>query len=115
MEAIAKGYVLRNDDGARQEFTIWQIARDAVELQCDASGSKIVIQVELIAGYEILKAIERKTGCLAKIDYSRSRLTWSGLRPYAVMQHYRQEPRYDGVELNRSSVTVLKVETTACG
>jgi len=71
MDAIAKSYVLRNDDGARQEFTIRQIARDAVELRYDASGSKIVIQVELIAGYEILKAIERKTRCLKKIDYSR--------------------------------------------
>jgi hypothetical protein len=77
---IARGYVLRNDNGVQQPFTVRQVALDAVELRYDCSGKTILLRVDRMAGNEVLEAIERKTGCLAKIDYAQSRLTWSGMR-----------------------------------
>lgn len=80
---IAKGYLQASPDDAQQNFTLWLIAEDAVELRYDASGGKRVIQADVIAGYEITEAIKKKTGCeVVKLDYARSRLTWSGgIRP----------------------------------
>jgi hypothetical protein len=65
---LGPGQLLNATSGSTiQDFDVYRVAEDAIDVVFAASGIKVRIPVERLAKYEIGRAIERKLGGKAKV------------------------------------------------
>jgi hypothetical protein len=65
---LGSGQLLNATSGSTiQDFNVYRVAEDVIDVVFAASGLKVRIPVERLAKYEIGRAIEKKLGGKAKV------------------------------------------------